>query len=108
MSNVCIHSNPEPENLKGIQGKKKHAHSRKNSLKLSHTQTYTQEDKPGFHAYFPASQERQALSPASFLPVSLYVPAGQGSGSSHCLYIHKLLTHQFPASTGRKKRNQDI
>jgi hypothetical protein len=39
VSNVCMRSNPEPENLKRLQGKKKHTHS--------HSHSHTQEGKVG-------------------------------------------------------------
>ena len=41
MSNVYMHSSPDPENLKGMQGKKNHTHAHKYSLKLSHTRAPT-------------------------------------------------------------------
>jgi hypothetical protein len=64
MSNVYMHSNPDPENLKGLQGKKNHTHAHKYSLKLSHTRAPTHTDKPALEAYFPAPHDVQLEKPS--------------------------------------------
>ena len=64
MSNVYMHSNPDPESLKGLQGKKNHTHAHKYSLKLSHTRAPTHTDKPALDAYFPAPHDVQLEKPS--------------------------------------------
>ena len=70
-----MHSNPDPENLKGLQGKKNHAHAQKYSLKLSLTRAPTHTDKPALDAYFPASHDVQVAAAEEVDPSGPYLPA---------------------------------
>ena len=75
MSNVYMHSNPDPENQKGLQGKKNHTHAHKYSLKLSHTRAPTHTDKPALEAYFPAPHDVQVAAAEEVDPSGPYLPA---------------------------------
>ena len=70
-----MHSNPDPENQKGLQGKKNHTHAHKYSLKLSHTRAPTHTDKPALDAYFPASHDVQVAAAEEVVPSGPYSPA---------------------------------
>ena len=61
MSNVYMHSNPDPENLKGMQSKKNHTHAHKYSLELSYARTPTH--TPVVVVYFPAMQSVHRVAP---------------------------------------------